>query len=907
MGPKSKTRLLILAAVLTAAFSSLSAQNNSEQTDSLVRLISAKFIEQQETPKGLVRKALGATFLHNGTYLISDSSMWYMDSSVIKCIGNVRMLQGDTELTSEKLDYLINDDLAQFRGAVVQLRNKQDNILRTKILDYNTRDSMAVFSGGASMKSEDGQIIESDNGRYFNNDELFFFEGNVNMFADSVFVKTSSLEYDSNAEKAWFTSYIDFWNEDNMLSADGGWYESKPDIFFFKGNVHALSPEQESWSDSLYYYRIPGDVLMLGSAQIQDSTRNVAAVSDYLYYEDSLSRVTLRKQAAVAMWAENEEGQIDTTYFGADTLIYHTVRYCDIPEQEISLSEERLKTILSDPVSDYRKRAAAEAEEEKQRKEREMNASSGNMRGQPGKSSSDNMNADSGADTAGQPALQPSDSLSYAADSLAAVPDSLAAALPDAAVSMADSSAVSSDSLSVARDSLSSAVDSLSVAADSLSAVVDSLAAGADLFPASDSLSVVADSLAVGADSLAVQQDTTRIGYLTGTGNVRIFRYDMQVRSDSVSFCELDSLARFYKNPIIWNEGRRQYSSDSLFVLIRNNAVDRASLMSNAFISVEEDTLHYDQIKSSEVMAYFDGDAALRRFDALGGVSALFYLEENDEIATVNKVESNMLSATFIDGELETVYYFESPKSDAYPVVQLPSADSRLKGFNWQPDLRPAGPADITTLSVRPSERSHYEAIERPGFVQTERFFSGYMENLYARLEEAARRKKLAEQERQKAAEAEETVSDTVAVHDSLALAADSLALADSLGNAADSLAQVDSTMAGGEDEYMSDRELRRALRIARRDARWAELDARDAAKAAAKEERREARLRRKEERKARIRARQAERDARLLQKYIERYEKQKEKDEREQESKFAGERTPGTEERGSVPATPQT
>ena len=907
MGAKGqKGRLILAAALLLSAFSTLSAQNESEQADSLVRLISAKFIEQQETSEGLVRKAMGATFLHNGTYLISDSSMWYMDSSIIKCIGNVRMLQGETELTSEKLDYLIDDDLAQFRGAVVQLRNKQDNILRTKILDYNTRDSVAVFSGGASMKSENGQIIESDKGKYFNAKELFFFDGNVNMFTDSVFVKTTSLEYDSAAEKAWFTSYIDFWNEGNMLSADGGWYESRPEIFFFEGDVHALSEEQESWSDSLYYYRIPGDVLMLGSAQLQDTTRNVSAVSDYLFYEDSLSRVTLRKQAAVALWAENEEGQIDTTWFGADTLVYHTVRYCDIPKQETELAAERLKIILGDPVSDYRKRAAEEAAAAKAEAERERNEAMGfgrmSSQTQSGKQAADKSAVPSPPDSP-----SPSDSLDVGADSLAAVADSLA--VP------ADSLASAADSLHSAADSALAAVsDSLIAGSDSLAAVTDSLSFGTDSLPSGpdslsvglDSLSAASDSPAV-ADSLAAPLDTTRIGYLTGVGNVRIFRRDMQVLSDSVRFCELDSIARFYKNPIVWNELKRQYTSDSLFVLIRNNAADRANLMSNAFISVEEDTLHYDQIRSSEVMAYFDDDAALRRFDALGGVSALFYLEENDEIATVNKVESTMLSATFKEGELETVYYFDAPKSDAYPVVQLPPADSRLKGFNWQPDLRPSSPEDVTTLKVRPSERRHYESIQRPAFVQTERFFAGFMDELYSGLEAAERRKRLAEQRRREAEEAEKAAEDSVGISDSLVLAADSLALSDSLASG-DSLAVADSLAASEpQEEYMSDRELRRAMRIARRDARWAELDARDAAKAAAKEERKAARIRRREERQARIRERQAARDARLLQKYIERFEKQKERDEREQKSKPAGERPPGTEAGGSLPAPPET
>ncbi len=851
-----------------------------------MRLISAKSLEQQETPEGLVRKAMGATFLHNGTYLISDSSMWYLDSSIIKCRGNVRLLQGETELTSERLDYLIDEDLAQFRGAVVQLRNKQENILRTNILDYNTRDSMAVFSGGASMKSENGQIIESDNGRYLNPDEYFFFDGNVNMFTDSVFVKTTALEYDSTIEKAWFTAYIDFWNEGNMLSADGGWYESQPDIFFFDGDVHALSEAQESWSDTLYYYRKPGDVLMLGSAQLQDTTRSVASVSDYLFYEDSLARVTLKKQAAVALWTE-EEGQLDTSYFGADTLVYYTVRRCDIPEAEVEAARARLETILADPVADYRKRAAEEAaaakEEAERKKEEQMFGPRSAARGQASASEEKAPPEEKAA---------PADSLSAPADSLSFGRDSLS---------------VAADSLSAAVDSLSAMRDSLATGLDSLAPGLDSLAPGLDsLAPGLDSLTVGADSLAV-ADSLAAPLDTTRVGYLMGIGNARIFRRDMQVRSDSVRFCELDSIARFYKNPIVWNEGNRQYTSDSLFVLIRNNAADRASLMSNAFITVEEDTVHYDQIRSTEVMAYFNEDAALRRFDALGGVSALFYLEENDEIATVNKVESTMLSANFADGELESVYYFEAPKSDAYPVVQLPPEDSRLRGFNWQPDLRPASPEDITTLKVRRSERRHYESIPRPEFIQTERFFPGMMQNLYDGLEAAERRKRLAEQRRREAEQAEEMMADSLAMSDSLAVGVDSLALADSLA-ASDSLAVADSLAASAsEEEFMSEAELRRAARIARRDARWAELDARDAEKAALKQRRREERLKKKEERKARIRARQEARDARLLQKYIEKFEKQKERDEREQEPEPAGERSPGIEVRGELSAAPRT
>lgn len=805
-----------------------------------MRLISAKFIEQKEIDGNLVRKAVAPTFLHNGTYLISDSALWYLETNIINCIGNVRLLQGDTELTSEQLDYFINRDLAQFRGSLVQLQNKQGNILRTRILDYNTKDSVAVFSGGASMKSDEGQVIESDDGYYFNAGSSFSFKGRVNMYADSVFVKTDSLEYYSNDEKAVFPQYIDFWKDDNMLSAESGWYDRGREIFFFKDKVHALSAAQESWSDSLYYYRGSGNVLMLGAAQVQDSTRNVAAMSDYLFYEDSLARVTMRKRAAVAMWAERE-GRLDTTYFGAGTLVYHTVRRCDIPEPEVELSKSRLETINGDPVSEFRLRAAEEAR--KKKAEARQNASAPRS-GAPSRvaaatRSASVQNQPSGAESGAAPGTSP-----------------------------------------VAQDSPAVSPDSLAVPADSLAALPDSLA-------------VSADSLAVLPDSVAISPDTSRVGYLTGIGDVRIFRNDMQVRCDSVRFCELDSIARFYKNPVIWNEGRRQYSADSLFVLVKDNAVDRASLMSNAFITVEEDSVHFDQIKSSEVLAYFDSDAALRRFDALGGVNAMFYLKENDELATVNKVDTRMLSASLKEGEVERVFYFESPKSDAYPIVQLPASEQRFKGFRWEPERRPRSPLDISTLKVKLSQRSYYASLPKSVFVQTERFFPGFMEALYEGLAAADSVRAAS------ASGAPQSTSDSLsaapvhALRDSL-----SAGLSDSLAVAADSLSvSADSLSSEAPEEYMSERELRRALRIARRDARWAALDARDADRAAAKAAKAEARRKARAERAARRQARREAKDQALLRKYIEYYENQKiQQNERQQESKPARERASGIE-----------
>ena len=718
MGKEVQGRIaLALTALLLLAAGPAFAQKKA-QTDSLVRLVKAHSIELIEKFGRNYRKTVEATFLHNGTYLVCDTAMWNVDGKIINCWGHVQLIQDQTVLTSEKLDYYIDDDLAQFRGRTVQLRNKKNNILRTRNLDYNTKDSIAVFRGGGAMRDEDGQIIESREGTYESSKKLFTFKDQVNMYTDSVFVKTSDLIYDGERKTADFIAYVDFWKDGNMLSAGRGWYNRADEIFFFEQDVHGLSEEQETWSDSLFFYRIPQNVLLLGNAHIQDTSRHVAGMADYIFYEDTLSLVTMKGQAAVAMRTEQENNKhkIDTLYMGADSIRYITHKMCDIPDDVKKVAEGRIGAMYEDPVNAYRRKAAeeaAKAAEEALKNDPNAKAKAAAEAKQKGK-------AEAAGKPTGEKSLLPGGQEGETPEAEGVVPDG------------------EGEGEGVAKS----------------------------------------DSLKNPADSVHVELDTTKVGFLTAVGHVKLFRKDMQVRCDSLQYCDLDSIARFYINPIVWNDGNRQYTADSLSVLIKQGGIDRASLMSNAFIITQEDSLYFDQIKGTEVMAYFDTTSALRRFDALGGATAMFFLTENDEIATVNKVESKMLSALLVDGDLDRVYYFDAPKNDAYPIVQLGEKDMRMKGFNWDPDSRPRGRRDITSLEVKPTERDYYESRPRAQFAQTEIYFPGYMKTVYAGIEDARRRKREARRAREAA---EQAAKDSLAMakRDSSTFKLDSLQKAD--------------------------------------------------------------------------------------------------------------------------------
>ena len=838
-------RSLIAGLIFLSMFFRLSAQEKGSQVDSLVRLLSAQSMELIEKDGVDYRKVTGpARFLHNDTFLICDTALWNVRTNEIFAISNVKILQDQTVLTGDKLTYYVDRDLAEFRGSLVQLEDKDHNVLRTEFLDYNTRDSVAIFFNGGSMKDAEGQVIESRTGTYDSKAKTFTFSDNVNMFTDSVFVKTTNLVYDSARNTATFGSGTDAWSEDNMLSSNAGWYDRNREVFLFRRNVHGMSDTQEGWADSLFYYRPTGDIELLGNAQVTDTTRDMSAVAGRMLYTDSLSRLVMTREPAVIGVVKSETAPPDSVYFGADSIVAQSLMMFQIEDAVKSAAKSRLEDLSVDAVQNYRQKAAKEAAEAAAKAaENDPNRPKGGKKGGA---------VDKGID-------------------------------PNAAAAGLDSKPAGTDSLAMGLDSLAVGLDSLAVGADSLASATD--------------------SLAVQKDSIPEPLDSTKISFITAVKNVKLYKSDIQIACDSLAYNDLDSLVRMYERPVVWNESNRQYSADSLFAVLKNQSLQKASLMSNAFIIIKEDTLCYDQIRATEMLAYFDTTGALSRFDAMGDANAIFYLQEDSVYATVNKSEAKMLSAYFKNGDIDRVYYFESAKNDGYPVAQMTSEERVLKGFSWQPELRPSGRQDVTPYSIRPSERSRYAARQRTSFEYTDKFYPGYMPGVMKEIERGRLAKSEAKARKKEAARVVPADTSSVQSPDSLAsvppkdsLNADVPAAADSTKAATDSLSMpsdsssVNAPVLDPSAMKKAQRDSLRAAKDAAREAKWARLDSLDAAKAKAAADKKAAKLRAKKLKQLKaIEAREARENARL-EKYKAVFAKKKEKEVRKAAERAARE-----------------
>lgn len=255
-------------------------------------------------------------------------------------------------------------------------------------------------------------------------------------------------------------------------------------------------------------------------------------------------------------------------------------------------------------------------------------------------------------------------------------------------------------------------------AAGGTGSVFKEMSLGGEQIPASDS------SSAGTADSTAVLSpvDTTKILFVDAWYNVKMFKSNMQGKCDSLAYTGVDSIARLFKDPVLWSDATHQLTSDSMQIVFDKGKLYKANMISNAFIASMEDSTHFNQIKGAEMVGFFKNNDIVR-FDALGGAFLNAYLREDSLITIMNQKEARMISAKLKNRRVQRIKYIEKITNNALPVYKLSEEDQTLRGFAWRDEIRPKKRDDVSDRVIRESARQHTCNITRPGFYYTKRYF----------------------------------------------------------------------------------------------------------------------------------------------------------------------------------------
>ena len=687
----------------------LTAQDNLSEDD-IFRLVDAASVRQFEEFGINYRQVLGdpARFLHNNTFLLCDSAIWNVTAKVVEAFGNVRIVQDGTMLSSESAIYLIDQNVVRFNGPLVELVDKEGNTLRSNRMAYNTKDSVATYETGGAMKNREGSVIESRVGIYDSKINTFIFDEEVEVYTDTIFMKSTTMRYLTDEKKIYFGHNTYTWRGDGFIKSDAGWYDNAEGIIHFASDVYMNNEDYEAWCDEVYYHRETGRTEMYNNIQILNEKEYTTLLGNKLIYtSDTVATVT--DHPAIAYYGENENNIVDSLFFGADTLHFYTIKRNYIPKETIDKATKRKKDILFDALTELRNKQAEVRAQEAEKKMREM-----------GKLPPDIPKQDS---TAVSPIL-----------------DSLGQSSQDSLAIQADSTAAL-----VAQDTLFARKALQDIAQDSTLAQTPKLLSelpDSTMDQTSKSLSEQSDSTMLQTQEALIEPpDSTAIKHMVAYRNVRVWRSDLQMRCDSLFFSELDSIAQLFGRPILWNKIKNQLTSDEMQMMVKDGNLYRGSMLNNAMITTQEDTLHYNQIKSTEMMGFFR-ENQLYRYDALGGVYAIFYVVEEETITTINVKEAESMTAVIRDGNAERLIYLTQISSDAFPIGDLVPEKQRLKGFEWRGEERPVDRFDITSQPIYMSHRDRYVHITRPDYIYSDRYYDDHMTKVITDINTRAERER---------------------------------------------------------------------------------------------------------------------------------------------------------------------
>lgn len=178
--------------------------------------------------------------------------------------------------------------------------------------------------------------------------------------------------------------------------------------------------------------------------------------------------------------------------------------------------------------------------------------------------------------------------------------------------------------------------------------------------------------------------------------HVRAFRNDMQAICDSLVFNSKDSCMTMYKNPVIWN-ANRQMLGEEIRAYMADSTIRFAHVIGQA-LSIEQmpDSVHYNQITSSEMKSYFE-KGEMKMTEAIGNVQTVYYM--------TNDKDSSLVGLNYLETDTMRMYLGAARKLDKiwtnkftstmYPITQVPPAKYKLPNFAWFEDLRPTDKNDI--------------------------------------------------------------------------------------------------------------------------------------------------------------------------------------------------------------------
>jgi lipopolysaccharide export system protein LptA len=252
-------------------------------------------------------------FVHGGTIMYCDSAYFYSKRNSLDAYNHIHINQGDTvHLYGNFLHYEGNTKIAEIRGNV-RLENRE-TILTTDALDYNIEDGVGYYTHHADIVNQDNHL-QSKIGHYYTRSDLFDFQDSVVVVNPQYTISSERMKYNTESRITYFFGPTEIVSDSSYIYCEKGWYNTVTDVSQL--NQHALvrNPRQTIRGDSLYYEKHTGFGRAIRNVEIIDEEQNVILKGNRGIYYENEEFAQLTEEAQFI-----QVSSTDSLYLHADTL-----------------------------------------------------------------------------------------------------------------------------------------------------------------------------------------------------------------------------------------------------------------------------------------------------------------------------------------------------------------------------------------------------------------------------------------------------------------------------------------------------------------------------------------------------------------------------------------------------------
>jgi lipopolysaccharide export system protein LptA len=302
-------RLVMILMVCILAFSG----NGQAQNRKKVEILHCDQLLFNERIVANAQRLLGNVNITVDGALMWCDSLYSYTNNMVDAFGNVHIIRGDTlNMYADFINYNGDTKLARARRNVRLIDKKVT--LTTDSLDYNMNNDLAAYNySGTVMDSTN--VLKSVIGQYYVNEKKAYFKTKVDGLTKDYKIKSDTLIYFTDTKKVYIEGPTHIFNEKDTLYAEYGWYDSMKNYARLTKKPRIWNVDQKVKADSIFYDKINGEGIAMGHARIQDIKNSIIVTGNKVQYND-LTKIALATDSAVLI----QYSKTDSLYLHADLL-----------------------------------------------------------------------------------------------------------------------------------------------------------------------------------------------------------------------------------------------------------------------------------------------------------------------------------------------------------------------------------------------------------------------------------------------------------------------------------------------------------------------------------------------------------------------------------------------------------